>query len=609
MAKHLINKQENWAKDSIKGFLYSNNENLIALEEYPNVIARKDYLSLAESSSRVALISGGGSGHEPAHLGFVGYGMITAVVCGDLFASPSTAAILAAIRLVGKSNKAGVLLIVKNYTGDRLNFGLAAKRAQLEGINVDWVLVDDDVALIEDEHQRDSSVGRRGLCGTVLVHKIAGALAEQRKSLKEIKEVLDFVLKGGYLKTIGVSLSGRVQLPGEKNAPTADPKIEIGLGIHGEAGRHKTDLTNCKDLVKSVLDDYLFKKSEQEVCLMINNLGGLSNLELGVLAKECCEYMTEFKPDIKLRRIYSGAFMTSLNMNGFSVTVLGLEETHGESILNLLDAKTEAPEWPRNHGTNFKNFEYLKGSFGTSVREENSKKSDEYLKFSSYDARLSSLLKAYLKTICEDLIDLKDHLNQLDSVCGDGDCGNSMAGIGDKIQKHIEEKKFIFDEPHQVLLELSDIFENGGGSLCILLSLFMSSAAKVFSLKNISRKENDQFFWVQLWSNVLKMGIEAVEEYGRAKPGQRSIVDPLSAVSNYLEEYLKSYETKKEETKVVFKQMVDISYNSAESTAKMRPRVGRASYVDTSLINTPDAGAFAISSVFTSIYKAFLMNQ
>lgn len=187
MSKHLINKTETWSKESLQGYLLSNNQNLIALEEYPNVIVRKDFTII---DKQVAILSGGGSGHEPAHLGYIGHGMLTSVVCGDLFASPSTAAILAAIRYLGVSNNAGVLMIVKNYTGDRLNFGLAAKRAQLEGIQVDWVLVDDDVALVNTDNQQDDSVGRRGLCGAVLIHKIAGALAEQKKSLQEIKKFL-----------------------------------------------------------------------------------------------------------------------------------------------------------------------------------------------------------------------------------------------------------------------------------------------------------------------------------------------------------------------------------------------------------------------------------
>lgn len=147
--KKLINNAKDWVRESIQGFVTSNNGNVFSLDEHPNVIVRTDYLSLEGSSSRVALISGGGSGHEPAHLGFVGHGMLTACVCGDLFASPSVASILAAIRFVGSHNSAGVLLIIKNYTGDRLNFGLAAQRARLEGIKIDSILVDDDVALID----------------------------------------------------------------------------------------------------------------------------------------------------------------------------------------------------------------------------------------------------------------------------------------------------------------------------------------------------------------------------------------------------------------------------------------------------------------------------
>lgn len=149
--KHIVNEAKDWAKESLRGYVLANNKDVVVLDKYPNVLVRKDHVSLAATSSRVALISGGGSGHEPAHVGFVAHGMLTAVVCGDLFASPSVASILAAVRFVAAhNNNSGVLLIVKNYTGDRLNFGMAAKRAQFEGILVDWLLVDDDVALIPD---------------------------------------------------------------------------------------------------------------------------------------------------------------------------------------------------------------------------------------------------------------------------------------------------------------------------------------------------------------------------------------------------------------------------------------------------------------------------
>lgn len=211
-SKHVVNEKEEWASESIRGYLRANSEQLVALEQFPNVVVRRDQETLA-AAGKVALLAGGGSGHEPAHCGFIGPGMLTGVVCGHLFASPSTAAILAAIRFVGAANPAGVLLIVKNYTGDRLNFGLAAKRAQLEGIKVDWLLVDDDVALLNRaDSEENDVVGSRGLCGTVLVEKLAGALADKGKSLLEIKQALQAAMADRKLRTLGISLSGECSM-------------------------------------------------------------------------------------------------------------------------------------------------------------------------------------------------------------------------------------------------------------------------------------------------------------------------------------------------------------------------------------------------------------
>ena len=615
MAKHLINNKSEWASESIQGHLLLHSD-LIALKEYPNVIVRKDYLSLEESTSRVALISGGGSGHEPAHHGFIGRGMLTAAVCGHLFASPSIASILAAIRLVGKSNKSGVLLIVKNYTGDRLNFGLASKRAQLEGIKVDWVLVDDDVALIDSESQRDSSVGRRGLCGTVLIHKIAGQLAEQRKSLEEIKSTLDYILKNNHLRTLGVSLSGRVRLPGEEEAnPNTLPnmEIELGLGIHGESGRKRMQLTSSYELTKIVLEDYLLKNNpSNDICLIVNNLGGLSNLELTLLANDCFKYLHKNKPNIQIRRVYYGSLMTSLNMNGFSLTVLNLDKSNMDLLLNLLDASTTAPSWPKAYGIDLKPFEYTEYGIEYSSNLDNLNK-ENYIKFSDIKKNLSDQTELTLKTICQDLIDFTDHLNKLDSECGDGDCGSTLANISQNILNDIDNKKFDFNYLHQVVLQCSRVFENGGGTLSILLALFTSAAANAFNLSSIDLKQKETpMFWLNIWSRFLDLGINAVEEYGRAKPNQRSIVDPLTSVKEFIDSQLTklnsdlSYQ-KTFEIENFLKMLVDVAYKSAISTASMKPRVGRASYVDASSINQPDAGATGISSIFSSIYKSYLI--
>jgi len=611
MSKHLINNKDDWAREGIKGYLYANNTDLIALEEFPNVVLRRDYQSLQGSSSRVAILCGGGSGHEPAHLGFIGQGMLTGVVCGNLFASPSTSAILAAIRFVGKANNAGVLLIVKNYTGDRLNFGLATKRAQLEGINVDWILVDDDVALLEHNKPINESVGSRGLCGTVLIEKIAGALAEQRLTLKEIKQHLEYLLDGHYLRTLGVSLSGRVTLPGEA-VKAQDELIEVGLGIHGETGRKKMPLTSSAKLAELVLNEHVLnfdQNSAKDVCLMVNNLGGLSNLEICLFANDCVKYMQSHRADLSLRRLYCGTFMTSLNMNGFSVTSVLLDEAKLDFYLNLLDAPTTAPAWPKSCGKDLKVFEYT--SFNNlSGLKDLSIDNTEYIEYK--EANSSEMLKYFMQTICQDLIDLKEYLNKLDSGCGDGDCGDSMFKLSEAILLDIENNKFDFKCPHQVFSHCSVLLENGGGSLCILLALFFSAAAKAFHKSSIATDAADHLHWHRIWLQVLELGIGAVQEYGRAKPNQRSIIDPLTSLRQNLLDYIKSVEVSAEnqlEANILLKFLVDSTYKSAESTAGMVPRVGRASYVDYAQIATPDAGAIAVSSVINSIYKAYLINK
>lgn len=621
MAKHLINGKDDWASEGIKGYLSANNKDLVALKEFPNVVIRRDYATLGQNN-RVAILAGGGSGHEPAHCGFIGAGMLTGVVCGHLFASPSTAAILAAIRVVGASNNAGVLLIVKNYTGDRLNFGLAAKRAWMEGINVDWILVDDDVALLEkDKSKNNEVVGSRGLCGTVLVEKLAGAMAEQGKTLKEIKEDLDDLLNSKHVRTLGISLSGRVTLPGEILKSKTEEEsnlIEVGLGIHGETGRKKMPLAKSAVLAELSLNEYLLEPSThpiKDICLMINNLGGLSNLELYLHANDCVKYIHENRPDLRIRRMYVGAFMTSLNMNGFSVTSLYIDENKVDSYLNLLDANTSAPAWPKSCGQDIQEIEYI--SFqGQSVHSEATSDVNEYVKFENDTKIFASLIKSFMQTISQDLINMKDYLNKLDMDCGDGDCGDSMTAISQVILTEIESGKFgDFEYPHKVLLHLGELLENGGGSLCILLALFFSAAAKAFVLENTVNEKRAQIYWLKLWYNAFDSGIDAVQEYGRAKPNQRSIVDPLTTIKSQLGDYIQAVEgskgEKSVETSVLLKSIADSTLLTAESTAKMTPRVGRASYVDASTITTPDAGAMAVSSAMTSVHKAYLkaMNE
>ena len=267
-----MNQKESIVTDAVDGIVATSGGRLARLDGYPHirVVLRNDW-----DKSKVALVSGGGSGHEPAHAGFVGAGMLTAAVCGDVFASPSVDAVLAGILAV--TGPAGCLLIVKNYTGDRLNFGLAAERAKAFGLNVSMVVVDDDVALPDLPQAR-------GVAGTLFVHKIAGALAERGASLDEITRRVEHVITG--TKTIGMSLD-TCTVPGSpKEARIPKGMAELGLGIHGEAGVEQIQYTDARQAMDAVCGKLATHLGDGNHVALLNNLGGTSVLEMAVLANE-----------------------------------------------------------------------------------------------------------------------------------------------------------------------------------------------------------------------------------------------------------------------------------------------------------------------------------
>ena len=258
--KHFINTKETLITEAIEGTLRTAGGRLARLDGYPHikVVIRTDW-----DKSKVALVSGGGSGHEPSHAGFVGQGMLTAAVCGEVFASPSVDAVLAGILSV--TGKAGCLLIVKNYTGDRLNFGLAAERARAQGLKVNMVIVDDDVALPDLPQPR-------GVAGTLFVHKIAGALAEQGADLGSVTEAARRVIGG--VVSIGMSLD-TCTLPGSpKEDRIAPGKAELGLGIHGEAGIEQVEVSSARDAMEMAIDRLAPSMGPGPQVALLNNLGG-----------------------------------------------------------------------------------------------------------------------------------------------------------------------------------------------------------------------------------------------------------------------------------------------------------------------------------------------
>lgn len=326
--KKLINNPDNVLEDMIQGMLYAHEDYLKKIEGF-NVLVRKN----PKSEGKVALVSGGGSGHEPAHAGYVGEGMLDAAVCGAVFTSPTPDQVYEAIKEV--DNGSGVLLIIKNYTGDIMNFEMAQDMADMEGINVKAVVVNDDVA-VEDSLY---TAGRRGIAGTVFVHKIAGAKAEEGASLEEVKNVAEKVINN--VRSMGMALTSCiVPAAGKANFTLAEDEIEIGMGIHGEPGTHREKISTAdniaEQLVNKILNDITIENGD-EVAVMVNGLSGTPLMELYIVNKKVKEMLEE--KGIKVHKTFVGEYMTSLEMAGCSVSILKLDD----ELKGLLGEKTDTP--------------------------------------------------------------------------------------------------------------------------------------------------------------------------------------------------------------------------------------------------------------------------
>ncbi len=312
--KKIINKPENIVDEMLEGIAYAHPEYVKKLDGF-HVLVRKD----APIQNQVALVSGGGSGHEPSHGGYVGEGMLTAAVAGEVFTSPTPDQVLEAIKNVDDGK--GVLLIIKNYTGDVMNFEMAAEMAAMEGIEVEKVVVNDDIAVENSTY----TAGRRGIAGTLFVHKIAGAAAAQGKSLKEVKNIAEKVIAN--IKTMGMSLDAcTVPAAGKKSFELKEDEVEIGLGIHGEPGVSKEKLKTADEHTQELMDR-IFKEihiEKEEVAVLINGLGATPLMELYIVNRKVSEILKE--KNIHMAQSFVGNYMTALEMPGFSITLLKLDD-------------------------------------------------------------------------------------------------------------------------------------------------------------------------------------------------------------------------------------------------------------------------------------------
>lgn len=320
--KKIINDPNEVVENMLKGIELTNPD--INYNVEGAVISRK------KMKSKVGLVSGGGSGHEPAHAGYVGYGMLDAAVSGNVFASPSPDRILRGIELAD-TNK-GVLLIVKNYAGDIMNFEIAEELASDIDIEVDHVIVKDDVA-VEDS---DISTGRRGISGTVFVHKIAGAKAESGANLAEVKRIAEKTIRN--VRSFGISLSSCI-IPavGKAGFHIDENQMEVGMGIHGEPGILKTDIGTSKEIAACMIDKILkdLDYTDHEVAVMVNGLGGTPLMELYILAADIDEELKN--RGIHPIKYYVGNFMTAMEMAGASCSILKLDDELKTLLLEPCD--------------------------------------------------------------------------------------------------------------------------------------------------------------------------------------------------------------------------------------------------------------------------------
>lgn len=530
-----INKREDVVIEAVEGLLATSGVPLARLDGYPHirVVVRADW-----DKSKVALVSGGGSGHEPAHAGFVGAGMLTAAVCGDVFASPSVDAVLAGILAV--TGPAGCLLIVKNYTGDRLNFGLAAERARAFGLNVSMVVVDDDIALPDLPQAR-------GVAGTLFVHKIAGALAEDGADLDTVTSAARRVIAG--TKSIGMSLD-TCTVPG---SPKEDriPKgmAELGLGIHGEAGVEQVDFSGAQSAMAAVAAKLKSTIGEAPHVALINNLGGTSVLEMSVLAHEL------IRSDIGTHISHvvgPASMMTSLDMRGFSISLYpasreelialgqpvgpvswpGLSMVHPVSVVALPDGLTPIMPLPSEHKPT----------------------------------------RDFLIGCCNVMIAAEQDLNALDAKSGDGDTGSTLAGAARALVKAMD--RLPLSDHTQLFRAIGlELSQTMGGSSGVLLAIFFAAAGDGASSGLPIR-------------DALKAGLARMQEIGGANVGDRTMVDALSPALDALDGGLKA--------------AASAARAGADRTATLaRANAGRAAYINAKQLHGhADPGAEAVARLF-----------
>lgn len=323
--KKIINDKDKIISQMLKG-LQKANEDKVKINEELKIVYRKDL----PIKGKVGLISGGGSGHEPAHAGYVGDGMLDCAICGEIFTSPTPDQVLEAIKLADSGE--GVFMVIKNYTGDVMNFEMAKDMAEMEGINVDYIIVNDDVAVEDSTY----TTGRRGIAGTIFVHKVLGAMARSGKSLEEMKAMAEKIVKN--IKSMGMATKACINpISGKESFDLSEDDMEIGVGIHGEPGVKQEKIKSADEISKELLDHIIddYENLDGDFVLMVNGMGQTTEMELFIVNNFASDYLKE--RNINIKKTFLGNFMTSMDMAGFSLTLFKVDD----EIIKLLEENVD----------------------------------------------------------------------------------------------------------------------------------------------------------------------------------------------------------------------------------------------------------------------------
>jgi len=555
--KKFINRPEDVVEEMLQG--------LVVL--HPGCVRLPGHKALIRADaehargSQVAVLSGGGSGHEPAHAGYIGQAMLSAAVAGEVFTSPSSDTVFAAIQAV--AGKSGALLVVKNYTGDRLNFGLAAEMAHAEGIPVEMIIVDDDVALSGIERV----TGARGLAGTIFIHKLVGAAAAEGRSLAELAAIGRAAV--GSMATMGVSFSaGTSPAVGRPSFELGEREMELGLGIHGEPGVKRMQLQPADELTETLLSAILQPgkfAAQKLVAAMINNLGATTEMELAIVARHAVSYLES--KGFTVARVYAGTFLSSLDMAGISISVLGLDDER----LRWIDADTKAPAWPN----------VLRQPPGKPTAQTAIQVGANVISAAGSGPQTEAGRKAKqaIDAACKAMIAAEDELAEMDRVTGDGDLGTNMA----RAAKAMQDSAYPLDDIPATLKALGHTLrrELGGSSGPLYGVLFLRCGSAL---------EGARATGLAQWAEALHRGCQAISELGGAKPGDRTMLDALDPFARTLQQAvgLKAIPD-------AVLTALEAAERGVEATAQMKPRVGRSSYLGDRVLGYPDPGAKAVS--------------